>query len=101
MFSKSDREFLKKFDSSQSDINDAQLLDLMKPLDRDKDVYSQHKYDVGKTKQKFHVKLRPNSTLAKQRPSRVSLHYQEKLKILLDQLCKAGINREMGDDTEM
>ena len=27
MFSKSDREFLKKFDFSQSDINDAQLLD--------------------------------------------------------------------------
>ena len=69
MFSKSDREFLKKFDFSQSDINDAQLLDLMKLLARDKDVYSQHKYDVGKIKQKFHVKLLPNSTLTKQRPS--------------------------------
>ena len=42
MFSKSDREFLKKFDFSQFDINDAQLLDLMKLLATDKDVYSQH-----------------------------------------------------------
>ena len=99
MFSKSDREFLKKFDFYQSDINDVQLLDLMKLLARDKGVYSQHKYDVGKIKQKFHVKLLPNSTLTKQRPSRVPLHHQEKL--LLDQLCKAGIIREMGDDTEM
>ena len=101
MFSKSDREFLKKFDFTQSDINDAQLLDLMKLLSRDKDVYSQHKYDVGKIKQKFHVKLLPNSTLTKQRPSRVPLHHKEKLEILLDQLCKTGIIREMGDDTEM
>ena len=101
MFIKSDREFLNKFDFSQSDINDAQLLDLMKLLARDKDVYSQHKYDVGEVKQKFHVKLLPNSTLTKQKLSRVPLHHQEKLEILLDQLCKAGIIREMGDDTEM
>ena len=100
-FSKSDREFLKKFDFSQSDINDAQLLDLMKLLARDKEVYSQHKYNVGKIKQKFHVKLLPNSTLTKQRPSRVPLHHQEKLEILLNHLCKAGIIREMGDETEM
>ena len=101
MFSKSDREFLKKIDFSQSDINDAQLLDLMNFLARDKDVYSQHKYDVGKIKQKFHVKLLPYSTLTKQSPSRVPLHHQEKLEILVDQLCKAGIFREMGDNTEM
>ena len=91
MFSKSEREFLKKFDFSQSVINDAQLLDLLKFLARDKDVYSQHKYDFGKIKQKFHIKLLPNSTLTKQRPSRVPLHHQEKLKFLLEQLCKAGI----------
>ena len=48
MFSKSDREFLKKFDFCQSDINDVQLLDLMELLARDKDVYSQQKYDFGK-----------------------------------------------------
>ena len=101
LFSISDLEFRKKFDFSQSDINEAQLLDLMKLLARDKDVYSQHKFDVGKIKQKFHVKLLPNSTLTKQRPSRVHLHHQKKLEILIEQICKAGIIREMGDDTEM
>ena len=96
MFIKSDREFLKKFDFSQSDINDAQILDLMKLLARDKDVYSQDKYDVGKTlKQKIHVKILPNSTLTKQRPSRVPLHHQAKLEILLEQVCKAGIFRDI------
>ena len=61
MFSKSDREFLKKFDFSQSDINCEQLRDIMKLLARDKDVYSEHKYDVGKITQKFHVKLLQNN----------------------------------------
>ena len=98
-FSKLDREFLKMFDFSQSDTNDAQLMDLMKLLARDKDIYSQHKYDVGKIKQKFHVKLLPNSTLTKQRLSQVPFHHQEKLEILLEQLCKIGIFRKMGDDT--
>ena len=73
----------------------------MKLLARDKDVYSQQKYDVGKIKQKIHLKLLPNSTLTKQRPSRVTLHHQEKLGISLDQLCKAGKIREMGNGTEM
>ena len=73
----------------------------MKTLIKNKDVYSQYKYDVGKIKQKFHVKLLPNSTLAKQRPSTVPLHYQEKLENLLEQTCKSGIIREMGNDKQM
>ena len=98
---KTDRTFLKKFDFSQADINDENLDNLLKTLTKNKDVYSQHKYDVGKIKQKFHVKLLPNSTLTKQRPSEVPLHYHEKLESLLEQLCKTGIVREMGNDKEM
>ena len=101
MFNKSDHEFFKKFDFSKSDINGAQTLDLMKFPARDKDVYFQHKYGVGKLKQKFHLRLLPNITLTKQRPSRVPLHHQEKLEMLLEQLCKDGIIRDLGDDTEM
>ena len=73
----------------------------METLVHNKDVYSQHKYDVGKIKQKFNVKLLPNVTLSKQRPSKVPLRYQEKLENLLDQLCKTGIIREMGNENEM
>ena len=39
--------------------------------------------------------------LTKQRPSKVPLHYQEKLENLLEQLCKTGIIQEMGNDKEM
>ena len=69
MFSKWDRRFLKKFDFSQSDNfsqSDAQLIDLTKLLAKDMDVFSQHKYDVGKMQQKVYVKVLPNSTLTEQ-----------------------------------
>ena len=65
------------------------------------DVYSRHKFDVGKTRQKFHVALKPKAELKRQRPSKVPLHLKEKLEKLLTQLKDADIIREMGDDDEM
>ena len=64
-----------------------------------RDVYSQHKVDVGKTRQKFHVK--PNVELKRQRPSKVPLYLKEKLEKLLTQLKDADITREKRDDDEM
>ena len=92
-FDKTDETFLKKIDFSQADINDENLDKLLRTLIKNEDVYSEHKYDVGKIKQNFHVKLLPNSTLTKQRASKVPLHYQEKLENFLEQLCKKGIIR--------
>ena len=66
-----------------------------------RDVYSQHKFDIGQTKQKFHVTLKPNSELRKQRPRKVPLHLKDKLGKLLGQLQETGIIREMGDDDEL
>ena len=66
-----------------------------------REVYSQHKFDVGKTRQKFQVTLKPNVELKRQRPSKVPLHLKEKLEKLLTQLKDADIIREMGDDDEM
>ena len=66
-----------------------------------RDVYSQHKLDVGKTRQKFHVMLEPNVELKRQRRSKVPLHLKEKLEKLLTQLKDADSIREMGDDDEM
>ena len=66
-----------------------------------RDVYSQHKFDVGKTRQNFHLTLKPNVELKRQRPSKVPLHLKEKLEKPLTQLKEADVNREMGDDDEM
>ena len=34
-----------------------------------RDIYSQHTFDVGKTRQKFHVTLKPNVELRRERLS--------------------------------
>ena len=66
-----------------------------------RDVYSQHKFDVGKTRQNFHVTTKPNVELKRLRSSKVPLHLKEKLEKLLTQLKDADKTRETGDDDEM
>ena len=66
-----------------------------------RDVYSLHKCDVGKTRQKFHITLKPNVEMKCQRASKVPLHLKDKNEKLLTQLKDADIIREMGDDDEM
>ena len=66
-----------------------------------KGVYSLRKFDVGKTRQKFHVTLKPNVELKRQRASEVPLHLKDKLEKLLTQLKDTDTIGEMGDDDEM
>ena len=93
--------YIKEFEFQYSDITDEEMILLIYKLVDARDVYSQHKIDVGKTPQKFHVTLKPNVELKRQRPSKVPLHLKEKLEKLLTQLKDADIIREMGDDNEM
>ena len=66
-----------------------------------RDVFSRHKIDVGRTRQKFHATLKANVELKGQRPSKVALHLEEKLQKLLTQLKDVDIVREMGDNDDM
>ena len=93
--------YVKQFDFHYSDITDNGMTLLVDMLIDSKDVYSLHKFDVGKTRQKFHVTLKPNVDLKRQRASKVPLHLKNKLENLLTQLKDAGIIREVGDDDEM
>ena len=94
-------QYVKEFDFQFSDITDEEMTLLMDMLIDSRDVYSQHKFDVGKTRQKFHVTLKPNVELKRQRPSKVPLHLKEKSEKLSTQLKDADIIREMGDDDKM
>ena len=66
-----------------------------------RDAHFQQKFNVGKSRQKFLVTLKPNVELKRQRPSKFTLRLNEKLEKLLTQLKDADIIREMGDDDEM
>ena len=95
------KELVKEFDFQFPDITDEEMTLLIDMLIDSKDVYSQQKFDVGDTRQKFHVTLKPNVELKSQRLSKVPLHLKEKLEKLLYQLKNANIIREMGNNDEM
>ena len=94
-------DYVKQFDFQYSDITDNEMPLLIDMLIDSKDVYSLHKFDVGKTRQKFHVTFKANVELKRQRASRVPLHLKDKLEKLLTQLKDADIIREMGEEDEM
>ena len=93
--------YVKELHFQYSDITDEEMILLINMLVDARDVYSQHKFDVGKTRQKFYVTLKPKVELKRQRPSKVPLHLKEKLEKLLTQLKDADIIRNMDDDDEM
>ena len=94
-------QYVKEFDFQFCDITNEEMTFLVDMLIDSRDVYSQHNFDVGKMHQKFHVTLKPNMEMKRQRPSKTPLHLKEKLERLLTQLKDADIFREMGDDDEM
>ena len=94
-------QYVKEFDFQFSDITDEEMTLLIDMLNDSKNVYLQHKFDVGKSRQKFHVTLKPNVDLKRQRPSKVPLRLKEKLEKLLTHLKDADIIRKMGNDDEV
>ena len=66
-------KFLSDFDFKQSDISDDEIADVIQMLIEDQDVNSHHKYDIGKTKHKFHIPLETDATFKKQQPSKISV----------------------------
>ena len=70
-------------------------------LIEDQVVYSHHKYDIGKTKHKFHIPLKKDAIFKKQRSSKIPVHLRDKLDKLMDELIQAGIIRELKEKDDM
>ena len=64
-------------------------------------VYSRHKFDAGKTRQKFHLTPKPKAELKRQRHKKVPLNLTENPEKLLAQSKDAYIVRKFGDGNEM
>ena len=94
-------DYVKHFEFQYSDITDNQWILLIDILIDSKYVYSLHKFDVGKTRQKFHVILKPNVELKRQRASKVPLRLKDKLEKLPTLFKDADIILERGDDDKM
>ena len=95
------KDLMKQFDFRYADLEDEELVTLTDKIIQSGDVYSQQKFDIGQTRQNFHVTLKPNSERRKQWPSKCPLHLKDKLEKLLGQAQDSCIIQEMGDDDEL
>ena len=86
-------DYVEQFNFQYSDITNNEMILLIDMLIDSKDVYSLHKFDVGRTRQKFHFTLKPNVELKRQRASKVPLHLKDKLEKLLTRFKDADIIR--------
>jgi hypothetical protein len=99
--SQTDQNFLSKFDLTKSQLTCKEKLELYEELLKNKECYSKDEFDLGTISQKFHVKLKQNAELRKQRPSKVPVHHREKMNRLLDKLEESGVIKKMGDDDNL
>ena len=83
-FDETDQAFLKKFNFSQADINDESVDKLLKTLTK-KGRFFSTQIRSWKDKAKISCQTFTKFNFTKQRPSKVPLHYQEKLENLLEQ----------------
>ena len=65
-----------------------------------KTCYATHKNDVGKISIPFRIRLQPNAQLITQRPSKVPIHYREKLNTLPKELEKYNIIKQVGSSQQ-
>ena len=84
-------EFINKFNFHFSDLTDTEYITLCNMVLKYKTCYATHKNDVGKISTPFRIRLKPNAQLITQRPSKVPIHYRDKLNNLLKELEKHNI----------
>ena len=69
-------------------------------LPKYKTCYATHKNDVGRISTPFRIRLKPNAQLITKRPSKVPIHYRDKLKTLLKELEKYNIIKQIGSSPQ-
>ena len=89
-----------KFNFQFSDLTDTEYITLCHLLLKYKTCYATHKNDVGKNSTPFRIRLEPNAQLMTQRPSKVPIHYRDKLNVLLKELEKYNIIKQIGSSPQ-
>ena len=82
--SKDIKNLIKQFNFWYTNLEDEELVTLIDKVIDSRNVYSEHKFDIGQTSQKFQVTLKTSSELRKQRPSNWPFTLQKNWKNYLD-----------------
>ena len=93
-------KFIIKFNFQFLDITDTEYITICNMLLKYKTCYATHKNDVGKIFTPFRIRLKPNAQLLTQRPSKVPIHYRDKLNNILKELEKHNIIIKIGSSPQ-
>ena len=93
-YSKDNLKFINKFNFRFSDLTDIEYETMCNLLVKHKSCYATYKNVVVNYATPFRIRLKPNAQLLTQRPSKVPIHYREKLNNLLEELEKHNIIKQ-------
>ena len=93
-------KLMNKFTFQVSDLTDTEYITLCNFFLKMKTCYTTLKNDVGKSATPFRIRLKPNAELITQRPSKVPIHYRDKLNTLLKELGKYNNNKQIGSSPQ-
>ena len=71
-------------------------MNLYKILIKNQHCYVKHRNDVGKISTPFRIRFKENCKLQTQRPSKVPIHYRDRLNKLLVELEKYSLIKQIG-----
>ena len=94
------RIYKKKFNFEHSDLTDTEYVNLCNILINNQHCYAKHKSDVGKVSTPFRIRVKENCKLQTQRPSKVPIHYRDRLNKLLTDLEKNNIIKQYGSSSD-
>ena len=90
----------KKFNFEYSDLTDTEYVNLCNILINNQNCYAKDKNDVGKISTPFRIRIKENCKLQTQRPSKVPIHYRDRLNKLLTELEKYNIIKQIGSSSD-
>ena len=77
-------------------MTDNEYVNLCNILITNQHCYAKHRIDVGKISTPFRIRIKENCKLQTQRPSKVPIHYRDRLNKLLVELEKNNIIKQIG-----
>ena len=95
-YSTKNQQLIRKFNFEYSDLTDNEYVHLCSILINNQKCYAKHKNDVGKTSTPFRIRNKENCKLQTQRPSKVPIHYRDRLNKLLLEFEKYNIRKQIG-----
>ena len=90
------QQIIKKFNFEYPDLTDNESVNLCNILINNQHCYAKHRNDVGKISTPFRNRIKANCKLQTQRPSKVPIHYRDRLYKLLVELEKYNRINQIG-----